>query len=290
MLRNKQRPPQMAPTWLKYILFAFIGYALFIHFTGNGVKEAEHNSNAVSKGIVTSNAREYRQSSGVTIGGDIAGTGEDAMCGQTAIVKVTGKYKDGSVIEGVDGSKEITIQVGSDKDTYPWSPGVIGMKTGGIREVLIPVDEKIADAKNLDKSEQLQYRIELGSLSPSLPQGTVSFRASELTIGRGEEIRCGDKVKLHLDLWGPDGNLLYSTLKEKDKEPLTMTIGSSELFYGIDRGVLGMREGGGRSLVVPPAYLVAGGKGAEEFTKIIEKLPKDAIVLADVTVVEKVRR
>ena len=119
-----------------------------------------------------------------------------------------------------------------------------------------------------------------------MPPATLAFRATELTIGRGEEVACGDKVQIHLVLWGPNGQMLYSSMRDNDKSPLKMTLGKSDIFYGIDRGLLGMRTGGGRNLVIPAAYLQSSGK--DEY-KILEKLPKDAIVLADVTLVEKAR-
>lgn len=291
MPRDKR--PQVAPTWLKYILLLFIGYAIFLHFTKDGVKEAQQNSAAVNAGVVTPSVRDYRQPAGVAIGGDIPGTGEEAACGQTAVAKVTGKYPDGTGIEGVDGSKEITLRVGSDVKEHPWSPGVIGMKVGGIREVLLPasvLSEKQREVKKLDEKAQLQYRAELSSLSPSLPAGTISYRASEMGLGRGDQVQCGDTVRIQLDIWGMDGTLLYSTLRDNDKKPLELTVGDSALVYGIDRGLLGMREGGGRNLVIPPAYIVSNAKVDSELSKIIEKLPKGAIVLADVTVAEKIRR
>ena len=291
MSNNKR--PQVAPTWLKYILLLFIGYAIFLHFTNNGVKEAEQNAAVINSGIVTPSARDYRQNAGIAVGGDIPGTGEEAACGQTAVAKVTGKYPDGSAIEGVDSAKEITLRVGSDVKEYPWSPGVIGMKVGGIREVLLPasvLDEKRREAKKLDEKTQLQYRVELSSLTPSLPASMISYRASEIIVGRGDQVQCGDRVRIQIDIWDMGGKLLYSTLRDNDKKPLELTVGDSALVYGIDRGLLGMREGGGRNLVIPPAYAVSNAKEGSELMKIVEKLPKDAIVLADVTVVEKVRR
>lgn len=289
----KDKRPQAAPTWLKYILLIFIGYAMFLHFTNNGVKEAEQNASAVSTGVVTSRASDYRPVNTIAVGGDIPGTGEEAMCGQTAVAKATGKYPDGSVIEGSDGTQDITFRIGGDVKAYAWSPGVIGMKAGGIREILLPastLSEDLRKAKKLEENDKLQYRVELSSLSPSLPAGMISSRAAEISIGRGSQVLCGDKVKIQLDLWGPDGTLLYSTLRDNDKKPIEITVGNSDVFYGLDRGMMGMREGGGRNLVIPPAYLVSGAKEGSSFTKIIEKLPKDAIVLADVTVAERVTR
>lgn len=289
----KDKRPQVAPAWLKYILIAFIGYAMFLHFTNNGVKEAEQNAAVVSSGAVAPRASDYRPVNTIAVGGDIPGTGEEAMCGQTAVAKATGKYPDGTVIEGSDSAKEMTLRIGGDVKEYAWSPGLVGMKAGGIREILLPastLSEDILETKKLEENAKLQYRVELLSLSPTLPVGMVSFRAAEITIGRGSQVLCGDMIRIQLDLWGPDGTLVYSTLRDNDKKPLEIRVGNSDMFYGLDRGLMGMREGGGRNLVIPPAYVVSRAKEGGSFTKIIEKLPKDAIVLADVTVVERVTR
>ena len=293
-MAKDKRPQVAAPSWLKWILIAFIAYAAFLHFT-TGEKAANHTSMAAASGFASSAARDYRQQQNVQIGGDIPGTGEDALCGQAAEVKVTGKYPDGTTIEHVDGTQPITLSVGAATKDSPWAPGIIGMKVGGVREVILPastLEEATQKAKQLDKDANLQYRIELFSLNPNLPPNTLAFRATELTIGNGDEAACGDTVKVHLVLWGADGQMLYSTLKDNNKEPITLTIGENALFYGLDRGVLGMHEGGGRSVVIPPAYLQPNPATVKspEIDKILEKLPKGAIVLADVTLVKKVRK
>lgn len=293
MLRNKNNRPQMAPSWLKWVLIAFIAYAGFLHFTRGDEKAATQTSTMASSGLAASNAQYRPTDTNVQIGGDIPGNGEEALCGQLAEVKVTGKYPDGSVIETTDGSRNIQLNVGTATEEYPWASGIIGMKTGGVREVLLPagsLPEEIRDAKKIDDTARLQYRVELFSLSPNVPPGTLAFRATELTIGRGEEVSCGDEVKVHLVLWGPNGQMLYSTMRDNDKRPLELVIGKSQFFYGMDRGVLGMRTGGGRSLVVPPAYLVKEDPEKTSLHKMVEKLPADAIVLADVTLVEKARK
>lgn len=290
MLRNKNNRPQAAPAWLKWVLIAFIGYAGFLHFTDRGEKAATQTASMAASGLTAGGVQYTPVNNGVRVGGDIPGAGEEALCGQLAEVKVNGRYPDGSLIAPADGQKELRLNVGAATEEFPWAPGIVGMKVGGVREVLLNASvlpEETRKAKALEDNAGLQYRIELLSLTPNVPTGTLSFRAMALNEGTGEEARCGDKVKIHLVLWGPDGTMLYSSMRDNHQSPLPITLGGSEIFYGIDRGVLGMRTGGGRSLVIPPAYLQTSGG---DTYKILEKLPGDAIVLADVTLVEKARR
>jgi FKBP-type peptidyl-prolyl cis-trans isomerase FkpA len=80
----------------------------------------------------------------------------------------------------------------------------------------------------------------------------------ELRLGEGREAGAGDRVEVHYAGWLPDGTLFDSTVPPA--EPVSFTVGRGEVIRGWDEGVLGMRPGGARKLVVPPS-LAYGSRG-----------------------------
>ena len=85
------------------------------------------------------------------------------------------------------------------------------------------------------------------------------------------------RAKSQVTVWSVDGKKLFST---KDKgQPLTFTPGKSEVFLGLEQGVIGMAAGEMRTLIVPPGFQKAmdGNPPTTDFL-----LPKDQTVLVDV--------
>ncbi len=86
---------------------------------------------------------------------------------------------------------------------------------------------------------------------------------TELKKGTGAEAKAGDEVTVQYV--GVD----YKTGKQFDAswdrgEPFTFTLGAGEVIPGWDKGVVGMKVGGRRELVIPPglAYGPAGAPPA----------------------------
>jgi FKBP-type peptidyl-prolyl cis-trans isomerase FkpA len=84
----------------------------------------------------------------------------------------------------------------------------------------------------------------------------------DLRLGQGREAGAGDRVEVHYAGWLPDGTLVDSHVPPA--EALGFIVGGGEVIPGWDEGVLGMRAGGARRLVVPPhlAYGSGGVPGA----------------------------
>lgn len=83
----------------------------------------------------------------------------------------------------------------------------------------------------------------------------------DLVEGVGQEVGVGDVVRMQYVGWLPDGTRFDSSLARG--EPFEFKVGRDQAISGWDRGVRGMKEGGQRRLVVPPA-LGYGARGAGE--------------------------
>ena len=83
---------------------------------------------------------------------------------------------------------------------------------------------------------------------------------TDLIVGEGDEAKAGQQVKVHYV------GVAHSTGEEFDASynrgaPLDFPLGAGRVIQGWDQGVVGMRVGGRRQLVIPP-HLGYGDRGA----------------------------
>lgn len=86
---------------------------------------------------------------------------------------------------------------------------------------------------------------------------------TDLVIGTGTEAANGHKVSVHYVGTLTDGSKFDSSRDRN--EPFQFTLGQGQVIKGWDVGVLGMRIGGKRKLVIPPEL----GYGPRGFPPVI---------------------
>jgi FKBP-type peptidyl-prolyl cis-trans isomerase len=85
--------------------------------------------------------------------------------------------------------------------------------------------------------------------STPLPPGPTKLQITDETVGTGREAKTGDTVHVHYTGTLMNGKKFDSS---RDKgEPFKFTIGKGEVIKGWDEGVVGMKVGGKRKLVIP---------------------------------------
>ena len=94
------------------------------------------------------------------------------------------------------------------------------------------------------------------------PEGPppTELEVTDLTVGDGAEASAGDQVSVHYV------GVAHSTGEEFDASynrgaPLDFPLGRGRVIRGWDEGVVGMKVGGRRRLVIPP-HLAYGDRGA----------------------------
>jgi len=92
------------------------------------------------------------------------------------------------------------------------------------------------------------------------------LKYADLAIGKGQEAKAGDTVKVDYTGWlyqkGTRG-AKFDSSKDRNK-PFIFTIGQGKVIKGWEEGVKGMKVGGKRELIIPPAL----GYGARGFGPI----------------------
>jgi FKBP-type peptidyl-prolyl cis-trans isomerase len=85
--------------------------------------------------------------------------------------------------------------------------------------------------------------------SPVMSQ--EQLQVQDTLIGGGDTASTGDRVTVHYVGHFPDGRVFDSSIARN--EPFQFVLGSGLVIKGWDLGVVGMRVGGKRTLVIPPS-------------------------------------
>ncbi len=77
------------------------------------------------------------------------------------------------------------------------------------------------------------------------------LQITDVVVGTGPEARSGQTVAVHYTGTLVDGTKFDSS---KDRgQPFSFTLGTGQVIKGWDQGIVGMKVGGTRTLVIPPA-------------------------------------
>jgi FKBP-type peptidyl-prolyl cis-trans isomerase FkpA len=103
-------------------------------------------------------------------------------------------------------------------------------------------------------------------------------------VGTGAEAKTGARVTVHYTGWLYDARTADHHGKKFDSsrdhgEPFTFQLGAGMVIRGWDQGVAGMKVGGTRALVIPPA-LGYGRRGAGA------AIPPDSTLVFDVELLD----
>jgi FKBP-type peptidyl-prolyl cis-trans isomerase FkpA len=118
--------------------------------------------------------------------------------------------------------------------------------------------------------------------SPTAPVNIARYSQTDLSLGEGAEAVTGSIVSVHYTGW------FYNEAREDRKgaqfdsstgfEPLTFPLGQGHVIEGWERGIVGMKVGGTRRLIIPPSL----GYG----TRRRGPIPPNATLVFDVELVE----
>jgi FKBP-type peptidyl-prolyl cis-trans isomerase FkpA len=120
---------------------------------------------------------------------------------------------------------------------------------------------------------KVTYAKELGVDLNVMERQESGLYIQDLVTGTGNEAAQGRQVTVDYTGWLPNGKMFDSS-KPEDRNPLTFTPGQGRVIPGFEEGVIGMKVGGVRKLVIP-ADLGYGNQSRGE-------IPANSVLIFDV--------
>jgi FKBP-type peptidyl-prolyl cis-trans isomerase len=205
---------------------------------------------------------------GIVVSDYVIGEGAEAVKGGEVEVHYTGYLTDGTVFDtSVTRNKPFSFELGGGRVIKGWDEGVAGMRVGGKRKLVIPAPLGYGErrAGKIPPNSTLVFTIELLTFTPPLPppQPLTAFEGKPVStkklekglvvadykIGDGPEAKTGDTVSVHYRGTLKDGTEFDSSLARP--RPLVFPLGAGRVTKGWDSGLVGMKVGGLRKLVIP---------------------------------------
>jgi FKBP-type peptidyl-prolyl cis-trans isomerase FkpA len=108
------------------------------------------------------------------------------------------------------------------------------------------------EASQLPPERQVaeRYAPELGIDLAEMERLWSGMYIQDVRVGDGPRADSGDAVTVHYTGWLPNG-MKFDSSRDRD-EAYDVAIGYGRVIDGWDQGIVGMREGGRRKLVIPP--------------------------------------
>lgn len=203
------------------------------------------------------------------------GNGAEAKSGDFLVVDYTGWLsvggKQGEKFDSsLDRGVPFTVRLGYGRVIAGWDQGLLGMKVGGTRRLIIP--------------PELGYGARQSGPIP--PNSTLMFdvilrdiprvQVRDIVAGGGPQALEGDMCDFHYTGWlyadGKRGKQFDSSVGGR---PFQVTLGAGDVIPGWDSGLVGMKVGGKRELIIPPELAYAK-RGAGDV------IPPDATLLFEV--------
>ncbi|MXY31927.1 MAG: FKBP-type peptidyl-prolyl cis-trans isomerase [Gammaproteobacteria bacterium] len=103
----------------------------------------------------------------------------------------------------------------------------------------------------LQDPAQISYAPSLGVNTDTMEPRPSGLYVKDLQVGEGDPTVAGDVLVVHYSGWVNDGTLFDSS-RTPGRDPFTVTVGAGQVIAGWEEGLLGMRVGGVRQLVIPP--------------------------------------
>ncbi len=108
-------------------------------------------------------------SAGLVVQDEVVGTGAEAQAGSIVSVHYTGKLSDGTVFDTSVGKAPIEFPLGTGYVIPGWDQGIVGMKVGGKRLLIVPPELGYGAQANgpIPGNSTLIFEVELVKVTPA---------------------------------------------------------------------------------------------------------------------------
>ena len=220
----------------------------------------------------------------------VVGTGREAKTGDSISVAYTGWFQEKYKTQPFDSSeihdKPFDFVLGQGEAIAGWDQGLVGMKVGGKRKLIVPPSlgygAEGAGKGRIPPNTTLVFEVELlnvqGPPAATLPPTFITeLKIEDMIVGTGREAKAGDTLRLHYTGWLENGTKFDSSLDSG--EPIEFVLGTGRVIDGWEQGLVGMKAGGRRKLIIPPS-LGYGASGAGDY------IPANAALIFEIELLE----
>lgn len=264
---------QPFPKWVSWI---FIGLLAYIIYMGNQSQNPPESAPAEPVAATTAPERNYdslrRLSDGdswyrginpnyhgkARIKDITAGEGDPVVCGQEVALLLRGTDANGANFDADHNEAEPLRFMVGDAPIAALNEGVIGMKNGGVRQLVAPANfvYTASDKRTLD---EISFHL---TLETHKAPSSTTMAAIGTTLVRGdsnkEPVRCGMAMKADIRVFDAKGERLYQS-----DAPVSFTVGKRELALGVDILARGMELQEERLLTIPAGYLAQSAQAGD---------------------------
>lgn len=223
----------------------------------------------------TQEGKTMKTASGLEYSEIVAGSGPAPKAGDIVSVNYTGTLTNGVVFDSsYKRNKPFQFPLGQGQVIPGWDEGIALMKTGGKARLTIPPNLGYGARGAggvIPPNATLIFDVELVGVTAGAPAAPTKVNEADyvttasglkyhdFVVGNGAQPQKGQQVVVHYTGWLLNGAKFDSSLDRG--EPLPFNIGTGQVIAGWDEGVLSMKVGGKRQLVIPP-NLGYGAQGA----------------------------
>ncbi len=151
-----------------------------------------------------------------------------------------------------------------------------GLKLTGLALTLLAAGACASAAGPAPDPATTVYAPETGVDLSVMERTSSGLYIEEIAQGIGKNAVRGDRVRIHFVGWLPDGTLVDSSL---GGEPYIFELGSDTVIRGWNQGIVGMKVGGRRRLVIRPG-LGYGPRGRSP------QVPPNAILVFEIQLLD----
>lgn len=220
------------------------------------------------------------------------GDGEQPEPGQVVSVHYTGWLEDGTSFDSsVSRGEPISFALDQGMVIPGWDEGISLLHVGDKARLVIPSDLAYGEAgrPGIPSNATLIFDVELVGVSEGAPESPVAVDPDDYEVSDsglqyfdfvesdGPQLEEGQLATMHFTIWLEDGTLIDSSLNHGT--PIQMIVGGGQTFPGWEEGILDMRVGAQRQIVIPPE-LAFGEEGAGDV------IPPNAVLILEVEVLE----
>ena len=202
------------------------------------------------------------------------GDGETPESGQLVAVHYTGWLEDGTSFDSsVERGEPITFALDRQMVIPGWDEGIGMLQVGDTARLIIPSDLAYGEAgrPGIPPNATLVFDVQLLDISEGAPESPTEVDAADyvlsdsglqyhdLTVGDGPALEEGQVATIHFTVWLEDGTIADSSLDRG--QPIQMLVGGGQNIPGWEEGLMSMRVGGQRQMIIP-SELAFGEEGA----------------------------